>query len=110
MRTFRLTDAHVKLLRAGNYTDHDGTPGLDGKRPFGNGDVWSDMHRILLGLDLDELGDEAQTALVYGFYKPLLEAELTTAMQIVMRTGAFEPGEYVANEYSNDWTRKEKTK
>ena len=34
-----------------------------------------------------------------------LHMESKVALQIVLKTGKFEPGIYVADEYSNNWTK-----
>ncbi len=47
---FILTDEHVKLLRQANVSWDGcefGAPGIDPKRPYGNGDVHSDIVEIL---------------------------------------------------------------
>ena len=104
-KTFRLTEDHIKLLRAANISWQNaefGAPCVDGKRPYGNSNVIKDLIEILgievktcphceEPLDLDEA--------------PLckIHLEVETALQIVLATGSFAPGLYDAGKYGSDW-------
>lgn len=95
--TFDLTEQHLKLFRRANVSWNDieyGAPTIDGKRPYGNGDVPGDMRAIL---DLPDATDEELRS---------LHKEMEIALQIVLCTGSFTPGKYVAEKYSSrSWQR-----
>ena len=58
-RRFTVTDEHLRLLRRAHVTWVDaefGAPEIDGKRPYGNSDVYSDIAEIL-GIPEDEWFD-----------------------------------------------------
>lgn len=108
VKRFTLTAEHVALLRRANVGwDHVefGAPVIDGKRPYGNGDVYDDMATILgmavecPNCGMNVLGDNDRTRL-----RELHEAT-RVALQVVLATGSFEPGEYVAGVYGNNWRR-----
>lgn len=108
MKLFILTDDHIKLLR-NMYTRWDdcefGAPAIDCKRPYGNSDVYGDMGKIL-GIkgeiiDDEEVFSDQQINLMNGLHK-----ETEIALQIVLTTGEFKPGEYVADEYRDNWKLK----
>lgn len=107
MRRFELTAQHVALLRRANvrWSDgaYDGSPEIDAKRPFGNSDVVSDVAEII-GIEKSE-ADDGETYWPKGtrerclaLYKTLAEA-----LQVVLASGSFEPGVYVADEYRDNW-------
>lgn len=99
---FTMTDEHVKLLRAmwvGWCDDEFGAPEIVPKRPYGNSSVVTDIHELLdpeLTVRLDDDLEER--------YREL-HLQTKTALQIVLRTGAFEPGVYEADPYRLDWRR-----
>lgn len=89
---FDLTEQHLKLFRRANVSWNDieyGAPSISGKRPYGNGDVPGDMRAIL---DLPEATDEEMRS---------LHREMETALQIVLCTGSFAAGRYIAEKYSS---------
>lgn len=106
MKRFKMTEDHIKLIR-NMYVDwcsrETGAPCIDPKRPYGNSCVNNDIGHILeverAYQDLEEprysLTQEA------GFEK--LHKETETALQIILRTGKFEAGIYVCQEYSTQW-------
>jgi hypothetical protein len=105
---FKLTEEHIKLLQRAYVYQEQCEWGLicvDGKRPFGNGDIAEDMAEIL-GLELfeDAWGEKhfnkEQHALLLRLF-----SELGTALQVVLRTLSFEPGEYEADRYDTNWRR-----
>lgn len=105
---FTLTESHIKLLKSmyvGWSPCEYGAPEIDPKRPYGNSSVEHDIHEILTGEEPDgELDDD----LSYEYYK--LHKETQTALQIVLRTGQFEPGEYsTSTPYKRDWKLINKT-
>jgi hypothetical protein len=89
---FVLTAEHVKLLRA-SYTWWDdmefGAAAIDPKRPYGNSDVLPDLRELLPGVDDDDL--------------LRLHRETETALEVALRAGSFEPGEYVTRRYFSEW-------
>ncbi len=90
--TFTLTEQHLVLLRAmciGWQDAEYGAPEVDPKRPYGNSGVEADLAELLPGLDLDTLRR--------------LHRETATALQIILVTGAFVPGEYQKPKYTKDW-------
>lgn len=103
-RQFKLTSDHVKLLRAA-YVSWDGcefgAPAIDCKRPYGNSDPYPDIAKII-GIEPGEDDWEPFTQDQFDYMRKKHE-ELETALQIVLATGAFEPGIYEANAYSRNW-------
>lgn len=108
---FRLTDEHIKLLRAAYVGWEDaeaGAPCIDCKRPYGNSDVTGDIGEIL--------GEEPLLANRHGdreFTQEQEERFLTLhreteqALRVVLQTGSFVPGHYVTEQYRNNWRRVE---
>ncbi len=103
--TFTLTEEHIKLLQELYfewYEDFE-NPGIaiNFKRPFGNGDMITDILEILgkeakecpyCGERLDEELEERCETL----YK-----ETLTALKVILSTKKFEPGKYVTRDGSN---------
>lgn len=109
MNRFTLTADHVALLRDASVCWNDieaGAPTIDPKRPYGNGDVWKDVCRILRWPKEGDDGHEACWSSAQIKRARVLHRETETALQVVLATGSFEPGEYVAKWY-RDWTRVE---
>ena len=108
MKHFTLTADHIKLLKSAYVTRNKdpywGTIGIDCKRPFGDSGIAESMAKILgiAGMVTDDgLVYPAGTAdQMFDIYK-----ELETALEIVLATGSFEPGEYQASDYDRDWRR-----
>lgn len=104
MKKFKLTESHIKLLKSANVSWSScewGSPMIDCKRPFGKGDVYSDMANIL---GFPESGDEDEPypeSLVD--YMSAVYKQLETALAVVLATGSFVPGVYEASDYRNDW-------
>lgn len=98
METFEVTLEHIKLIKQMNVgwdRCEFGAPAIDPKRPYGNGDVLSDMMEIL-GEDpqgVDDYGDPTYSDAQAGYYMQL-HTSTQTALQIVLCTGSFEPGKY----------------
>lgn len=94
METFTLTEDHLTLLRHMYVQWQDcetGAPEVDPKRPYGNSSVAPDIAEILghaEGDDIYELDEDVEDVLLALHY------ETETALQIVLVTGAFEPGVY----------------
>lgn len=82
-----------------------GAPEINPKRPYGNSGVESDVAEIL-GWEVNEdegLSDEQSEAAA------TLHRQTETALQIVLQTGAFEPGRYENRDkfapYGTTWVR-----
>jgi hypothetical protein len=98
---FNLTENHIKLLRnmyvGWSYCEY-GAPEIDPKRPYGNSSVAYDIHEILTGQRPDELDDDLQEE----YYK--IHRQTETALEIILRTGKFQPGTYTtSSSYKRDW-------
>lgn len=104
-RRFELRPEHIVLLRAANMHWNGiefGAPTIDPKRPYGNSDAEKDI-AALLGFPKDgdgnPYGDWVEAAI-------RIHAETSTALEVVLRTGSFEPGVYVTTSpYESDWLR-----
>lgn len=106
--TFVLRPEHIALLRA-SYVRwapeaYEGYAAIDCKRPYGNSDVVGDIAKIL-GLDAPEDTED------WVLREPLLELhrQTSTALQILLLTGSFEPGVFVSDQWgsSRSWRRVE---
>jgi hypothetical protein len=109
---FTLTEDHIKLIRQFNITDYKGKPSIDEKRLFGNEDVYSDIDLILNGKTRDinhDTGlvddDDKYSQEQIDAWDKLL-SELTTALDIVLFMGSFEPGNFAKRTYERNWIRK----
>ncbi len=106
MKTFVLTDTHIKLLRAANVSWGDceyGAPAIDPKKPYGNGDVINDIAKII-GLPVTKSDDGEHHPVIAEALKRL-HRETEIAFVIVLATGSFEPGTYQADDYSRNWRK-----
>lgn len=95
---FTVTEDHLKLMShfwVGWCDDEYGAPEIDPKRPYGNGDVPSDIARIL-GWEGEIEYDDPRARQIHE--------ETKTALQIALRVGYFKAGTYAKiNAYSEDW-------
>ena len=99
-KTFNLTEAHIKLLKQANISNSGvewGSPAIDGKRPFGNGDVHRDIAEIL-GLPYDEENESLRDYL-WSVYQ-----QLETALEVVLNAQTFTPGRYESVNYG-EWVK-----
>ncbi len=107
---FTLTEDHVKLLRhmyvGWGYAEY-GAPEIDPKRPYGNSNVEHDIAEIL-GWEFVETVDGPMMTPGQPERAAEIHKETETALQVVLRVGAFEPGVYVADKYRRNWRRKGK--
>lgn len=112
---FDLTEEHITLLRAASVDWHNlewGAPMIDGKRPYGNGNLHQDIW--------EELNPESEWNEDYGMpedWTPAqweaererlaaLHRETGTALQVVLSAGTFEPGRYISPKYHRHlWRR-----
>lgn len=110
MRRFTLTEEHVKLLRAANVRWDNcefGAPAIDCKRPYGNSAVLYDMAEILGVQQVEVDGGELRLLERDADRLADLHAETETALQVILATGSFGPGEYEADDYYRNWRRVE---
>lgn len=106
-KEFDLTDDHLKLLRAANVRWGDmewGAPEIDGKRPYGNSDLYRDIAKILeVKGFIDHEGEERWSHEQFERMGKL-HAETEVALAIVLKTGTFQPGTYITSSaYASDW-------
>ncbi len=105
---FTLKPEHIKLLRRAYIRTSEyetGAPEIDGKRPYGNSYVAGDVAEILgIKVGEDGLTDEQARELLDLHY------ETTTALQVILTTGSFEPGEFVKRDRYDftSWERRPK--
>lgn len=105
MRSFTVLQRHLILLRHANVGWDDcehGAPCIDPKRPYGNSDVESDIHQ-LVGKPADARDDEGEWPEGVRERYQKLHRETQTVLQIVLATGEFRAGMYVADDYSRNW-------
>lgn len=112
--TFTLKPEHITLLRHAYVQWQDcetGAPEIDPKRPYGNSSVALDVAEILGEKAPDEDEDGARAWREWEEKREpelmQLHRETETALQIILATGAFEPGEYRLTEKYDDrsWVR-----
>ena len=111
-QVFNLTEGHVRLLRRAyisSFVSDSGHAhiGLSQKRPFGNSDIESDIAEILGEVpegSTDECGlsEEMRVRMMR-----VLITEVPIALQVVLSSGSFEPGEYERSGFGGEWVRKE---
>lgn len=105
---FTLTDEHLALLRRMNVqwagSDEFGSPCVDRKRPYGNGDVVGDMAKIL-GVQEVATDDDTQTHWPPGTTERMtaLHRQTEVALDVVLSTGSFVAGDYVRKQYGEPW-------
>lgn len=106
MRRFAVTADHLKLLRRMNVSWDDrmcGAPAVDAKRPYGNSRYEYDVAEIL-GMELfEDEGGERHLSREQAGRIDALHHQTGIALQIVLATGTFTPGVYVAGTYTDDW-------
>lgn len=91
MTSFKLTEAHIKLLRH-MYVEWDncetGAPAIDPKRPYGNSYVAGDVYEILTENDSEYLSEE-QEQYYLEIHKQTLEA-----LKVFLHNATITPGDY----------------
>lgn len=112
---FTLTDEHVSLLQAANigWCDAEwGAPCIDPKRPYGNGDIWRDMHRILDGGEWDQKSAQPADLTPREWHETVeryraLHSGLRSALAIVIAQGiTVALGDYEDPEgFGRSWVR-----
>lgn len=106
-QTFTLTEEHLKLMAGANIgwddSSYEGAPGFDVKRPYGNKDVFVDIHHLLGGEKIGCGGDAVREELTpeeESRYRKL-HRELEYALEIVLHTCNFVPGIYTRQAFSS---------
>lgn len=109
MIKFTLTEDHIKLLE-NTYIewsdDENGAPSINCKQPYGSSNVAYDI-AVILGwkMNLDEEGyEELSSEQLYQADK--IHRETQTALEIVLRTKSFIPGNYEkehSHSINSDW-------
>jgi hypothetical protein len=109
-KTFTLTPELITLLRASYVSDRlsdceYGAAEIDCKRPYGNGDVEGDIIELLWSeVEFDEAAEEWPEG--YTEKAAALHRQTPAALQVVLASGSFEPGEYrTSSKYGIDWKR-----
>lgn len=105
--TFTLKQEHFDLLSKSWVQwqgDEFGAPEIDPKRPYGNSDVFNDIHRILTGEEWDYDEEEEMPLELENTYRKLHE-ETETALQVILNNlgGFCPPGEYQREPYGGKW-------
>lgn len=106
MRTFTITEEHMKLARrmyVGWQNCEFGAPEIDPKRPYGNSDVHGDIAEII-GLKPSDDEDEPFTPNEVDVMDRLHKG-MQLVLQIGLSTGSFEAGTYEGEEYGNKWRK-----
>ena len=110
MKYFLLKKQHIALLQRMNiYWEDDayhGAPAVDIKRPYGNSDVWEDVAEIA-GFEMFK-DDNGEKHFLEGTRNKCLNLhrETAQALQVCLAAQSFDPGEYVADDYRENWRKK----
>jgi len=109
-RLFELKEEHIKLLRnmCVRWDDCEfGAPSIsiDCKRPYGNSNVYHDIAKIL-GIEGTIIDNKEAFSQEQIDWMNRIHKETKVALQIVLVTGEFRPGEYVSDEYADNWRLK----
>jgi hypothetical protein len=109
MKTFKITENHLKLLKrmyVGWQDCETGAPEIDPKRPYGNSSVDHDIHEILTGETIGMTDSKRDSLTDVESKKYLkLHRETEIVLQIVLAVGKFEIGKYEADDYYNNWQK-----
>jgi hypothetical protein len=111
--TFTMSEHHLALLRRSYIEEGDNAAEVNQKRPYGNSDIITDVAEIISGIDESDFdSDENEDRVRFDKEGDLrwimdtkgvkytrddleeLHKQTVTALQIVLVTGVFEPGEY----------------
>jgi hypothetical protein len=111
-QVFNLTEGHIRLLRRvyiSSHVDRSGYAyiGLSPKRPFGNSDIESDIAEILGEVPEGSTDDDGISDELRGKMRNVLIVEVPIALQVVLSSGSFEPGEYERSGFGGEWKRTE---
>ena len=107
---FELKENHIKLVRQLNIVSLLDKPSIDDKRLFGDEDIYQDIDLILNGKTKEvEADTEFDVACNYSDNEKAemdkLVSELSTALDVILFTGSFEPGRYVRRSYERNWIK-----
>ena len=105
-KLFILKQVHLELLKnmVVRWDSCEfGAPAIDCKKPYGNSSVYEDMAKILGVKGFVDSDEEVSFSNEQMGFMNDLHKETETALQIVLKIGKFEPGIYVADEYSDNW-------
>lgn len=108
---FRVTEEHIKLIRNINIKKESKYPEIDVEFLFGGDNLYDDINLILNGKTGDIKPDDGFSDVVLGYEPEQIElfdkliSELSTALNIVLYCGSFEPGEYIKRHGDINWVR-----
>lgn len=109
MEYFTVLPEHLALIRRMNVEwcddPYDGAPAVNIKRPYGNSDAWRDVAETLGYSPVkDDDGEEHWPA---GTRDACLakHREAGLALQVCVRAGLFECGDYIADDYRKNWRK-----
>jgi hypothetical protein len=93
------------------YVDYDdctefGAPIINPKRPYGNSSVYRDISEIL-EIDPEERIDKFELDFSERQieYTNKVHQEMKIALQIILRVGKFEEGDYESDPYRSNWRK-----
>lgn len=106
--TFVLLPEHAALAQRMYFEWSDieaGAPCVNPKRPYGNGDHLNDIAEII-GLVLFEDADGIKHMnKIQRAQCEKLHREMETALEVILRSGSFEPGKYESRKFISDWKK-----
>ena len=106
MKKFVLKPEHILLLqRMYIFNGYLGSPVVNQKRPYGNSSILEDVAEIV-GIEMIE-DDDGEKHFPKGTREKCLalHRETAQALQVCLAAQSFEPGEYVADDYMENWKR-----
>lgn len=106
MQKFTITNEHLSLMQKMNIIYdarfYYGAPTVDQKRPYGNSDIVSDIAEIIgiekIEGDDDFIWPKGTTEKCISLHK-----ETAIALQICLHTMSFQAGDYVSDDYMDNW-------
>lgn len=109
MEVFKIKKTHLKLIRGMCVDFNDcayfGSPQVNIKRPYGNGDVLKDIGRILEIEPEDEYDGEKEFSEQQQEHFLKLHRETATAIQIIFYFGEFKKGKFQRENAWSDWEK-----
>ena len=113
METFEITEDHLKLVKRMYVSWGDmeyGAPEVNGKRPYGNGDVAQDIAEILGWYTQEQWDDEDFTEALWEdeeFHDRArkIHEEMENVLQICFYFLTFETGKYQREETWERWEK-----
>ena len=104
---FCITEDHIKLLKRMYVSWYDceyGAPCIDPNRLYGNSYVIEDIAEIL-GIKSTNKDDPSEFTEKQEQEMRKIHEEMEYVLQIFIKNGKIETGEYSAEEYSTDWRK-----